>query len=194
MPKKVVMALGAGLAAALVGTSTQAQDCLVEAPDAYEMTEEQIVALYACIEAAMPEAYAKEGNAIGAAYRSWTVTGTRPGPDPSHGDRLLLTFANEIAAPEYLKFAAEGVEIPVGGILAKESIAIREGKGRVGPLFIMEKVGVDAAPETDGWRYSAVQPNGKPMGVQQGFCHGCHGAFADQDSLAYPAEELRVRP
>jgi len=33
--------------------------------------------------------------------------------------------------------------MPVGGILAKESIAINGGQGRVGPLFIIEKLGLE---------------------------------------------------
>jgi hypothetical protein len=173
---------GPALAAALaVGTPAAAQDCPGTAEDAYAMGDDEITALYACIEAAMAEGYAGGDDPVAAAYRGWTVTGTRPGPDPSHGDRLLLTFANEAAADTYL-----------GAILAKESIAIRGGAGRVGPLFIMEKLGAEAAPDTGGWRYSGIQPNGAPMDVPQAFCHDCHAAFDGQDSLAYPASDLRV--
>jgi hypothetical protein len=169
-----------------------AQDCPVAAGDAYAMAKADIRALYDCIAAAMPEAYARGGDPIAAAYRGWTVTGIHPGPNPSHGDRLLLTFANDLAAETYLAFRTEGVEMPVGGILAKESIAIQEGTGRVGPLFIMEKVGLDAAPDTGDWRYGGIQPNGEPLGAPQSFCHDCHMRFEGQDSLAYPAPELRV--
>lgn len=180
------------LAALAAAQPAAAQDCPVEAADAYEMTEEQVNTLYACIEAAMADAYTQGDNPVAAAYRGWTVTGVRPGPDPTHGDRLLLTFANEIAAETYLRFAEDGVEMPVGGILAKESIAINDGKGRIGPLFIMEKLGSDSAPETGGWSYTAVQPDGQMMNVPQSFCHDCHVNFEGQDSLAYPAAELRV--
>ncbi len=184
--------LSASLAPFALAEPAAAQDCPVEAPDAYEMSEQQIVALYDCIEGTMAEAYAQDDNPVAEQYRSWTVTGVRPGPDPSHGDRLLLTFANEIAAPIYLEFADDGVEMPTGAILAKESIAIREGKGEIGPLFIMEKVGIDQAPDFGGWQYSAVQPDGAMMNVPQTMCHDCHVAFDEQDALAYPAPELRV--
>lgn len=156
------------------------------------MSEDDVRALYDCIFDAMPTAYAQEGDEIAQAYRDWTVTGTHAGPDPSHGDRLLLTFANDLAAETYLAFATEGVDMPVGAILAKESIALRDGTGRIGPLFIMEKVGLEAAPETGGWRYSGIQPNGKPLGAPQSFCADCHALFEGQDSLAYPAPDLRV--
>jgi hypothetical protein len=140
----------------------------------------------------MAEAYAQGDNPVAAAYRNWTITGVRPGPDPSHGDRLLLTFANETAAETYLRFAEDEVEMPVGGILAKESIAINAGQGRIGPLFIMKKLGLEAAPDTGGWSYTAVQPDGQMMNVPQSFCHDCHVNFEGQDSLAYPAAGLRV--
>lgn len=182
---------GAAALLAPVGAG-HAQECPVAAADAYEMSGTDVQALYACLSEAMPVAYAQGGDPVAAVYRSWTVTGIRPGPDPSHGDRLLLTFANDLAAETYLKFATEGVEMPVGAVLAKESIAIRDGSGRIGPLFIMEKVGLDAAPETGGWRYAGVQPNGKPLGAPQSFCHDCHALFEGQDGLAYPAPDLRV--
>lgn len=189
-------ALGAAAAACLAAFTlaepAAAQDCAVDAEDAYAMTEEQVTALYSCIEAAMADAYAQGDNPVADAYRGWTVTGVRPGPDPTHGDRLLLTFANETAAETYLAFAEEGVEMPVGGILAKESIAIADGQGRIGPLFIMEKLGIDAAPDTGGWSYTAVQPDGQMMGVPQAFCHDCHMNFEGQDGMAYPSAELRV--
>jgi hypothetical protein len=182
----------AGAAIVLQAGPGHAQDCPVAAEDAYAMSEDDIRALYECIADAMPAAYAQEGDPVAEAYRDWTVTGIHPGPDPSHGDRLLLTFANDLATETYLEFGTEGVEMPVGGILAKESIAIREGTGRVGPLFIMEKVGIEAAPDTGGWRYAGIQPNGQPLGAPQSFCHDCHVMFDGQDALAYPAPDLRV--
>ena len=196
MQKKIAIASAAlGLWLAPVGlglAAAHAADCLVEAEDVYDMTDDEVNALYSCMQAAMLEGYTKGDNVIAADYRNWTISGTRPGPDASHGNRFLLTFANDIAAETYLAFATEGVDVPVGGILAKESIAVKKGKGKVGPLFIMEKVGEDAAPDAAGWLYSAVQPNGKNMKIKQSFCHDCHLGFEDQDMLAYPAEEFRV--
>ena len=186
----VTAALGVALLAAAPRANAQA--CAVEAEDFYGLSGEQIVSLYACMEAEMAAAYAQSDNEVAKSYREWTVAGVRPGPDPSHGDRLLLTFANELAADAYLQFGSEGVEMPVGAVLAKESIGLGNGTAQVGPLFIMEKVGAEAAPDTGGWRYSGVQPNGAMLGAPESFCHDCHSQFEGQDALAYPAEELRV--
>lgn len=197
VPKTTVLTGAAALITSvsivgLAGGAAFAQECVFEAPDFYELSGDEIDALYACMESRMAEAYATSDSDVAKTYRDWAVTGLRPGPDPSHGDRLLLTFANDIAAEQYLAFAEEGVEMPVGAILAKESIALGHGTADIGPLFIMEKVGQDAAPDTGGWRYSGIQPNGSALGAPESFCHDCHGAFEGQDSLAYPAVELRV--
>ena len=110
------------------------------------------------------------------------------------GERLLQTFANDIAAEQYLKFEEEGVEMPVGSILAKESAKLNKKKKQivVGPLFLMTKVAAGSKPETDDWVYGGVLPNGKPMKFKQAFCHDCHVVWEEQDNLAYPLEEVRV--
>ena len=101
-----------------------------------------------------------------------------------------MTFATDVAAEQYLAFEQGAFEMPVGSVLAKESITNSKGTAKVGPLFIMEKVA--DAPDTDGWLYSGVQPNGKELKISQAFCHDCHGAFEESDSMGYPLEEVRV--
>ena len=142
----------------------------------------------------MAEGYAAAGDEVGSSYRNWSVTSTRPAVAGPHGERLLQTFANDVAAEQYLKFAQEGVVMPAGSVLAKESITIskKAKEARVGPLFIMTKLEAGGAPETDDWLYAGLQPNGKPMTFKQAFCHDCHAGFAEQDFLAYPLEEVRV--
>jgi len=122
------------------------------------------------------------------------VTSTRPAVTGPHGNRFLQTWANDIAAEQYLKFAEEGVHMPVGSVLAKESFKIHKKKKKavIGPLFIMTKLEEGASPETNDWLYSGLQPNGKPMKFKQSFCSSCHIGWEDQDALAYPAEEVRV--
>lgn len=176
------------------GTSS-AQDCAnVTVEDAFDLDEAAVASLYACLQEKMATGYASQGDKTGANYRNWAVTATAPGIAGAHSNRLLLTFANEVAAEQYLKFAEDGVEMPVGSVLAKESItvSIKKKTARPGPLFIMTKVGVEKAPDAGGWLYSALQPNGKVMKVKQSFCHDCHIGWQAQDMLAYPLEELRV--
>ena len=165
--KAAFMVFCTGIAGTALPVS--AQDCPTDATDNFDLDGGAVVALYACIEASMAEAYAKNDDPSAKTYRSWTVTSTRPAVAGPHGERFLQTFANDLAAEEYLKFAYDGVEMPVGSVLAKESFTIRDGQAVVGPLFLMTKVSRDNAPDTDGWLYGAVQPNGKTMGFAQSF-------------------------
>ncbi|WP_394195849.1 cytochrome P460 family protein [Litoreibacter albidus] len=181
-------------ATALMAGAANAADCPVDVDDPFDLEAAQIEDIYNCLKDAMAEGYAKEGDEIGANYRSWTVTSTRPAVAGPHGNRLLQTFANDVAAEQYLKFAEEGVKMPAGSVLAKESITISKKKkqARVGPLFIMTKMEDGAIPETDDWLYAGLQPNGKVMKIKQSFCHDCHVNYPDQDMLAYPLEEVRI--
>ncbi|WP_262386499.1 hypothetical protein ROLI_026390 [Roseobacter fucihabitans] len=106
-------------ALSLTATGSYAADCPVDVQSAFDLDETQVVALYDCVKDAMAAGYAKERDATGSNYRGWTVTSTRPAVAGPHGNRLLQTFANDIAAEEYLKFAEEDVQMPVGSILAK---------------------------------------------------------------------------
>lgn len=182
-------------AGATFGASSAHAACeQVGVESAFDLEEAQVVALYECIGDKMVEGYTKGDNEIAAAYRNWAPTATRPAVAGPHGNRFLNTFANDIAAEQYLKFEEEGFVMPVGSVLAKESISISKKKkeARVGPLFIMTKLESGAAPETADWLYSGVQPNGKPMKFKQSFCHDCHAGWEAQDYLAYPLEEVRV--
>lgn len=176
-----------------MGHSAAAETCAANVEDPFDLDEAAIQEIYSCIKDEMAEAYAKEGAEVAAAYRGWTVTGTRPAVQGAHGSRLLLTFANDVAAEQYLKFAEEAV-MPAGSVLAKESITIstKNKEARVGPLFIMTKGEAGSAPETGDWVYAGIQPNGKPMKFKQSFCHDCHVSWEAQDMMAYPVEEVRV--
>jgi len=180
--------------ALLASTGAQAQDCPVSTTEPFDLTEADIASIYACIGDRMVEGYTKGGDMVAKNYRNWTVSGTRHGVAGAHGNRLLLTYANDIAAEQYLKFAEEDVVMPVGARLAKESIKINKKKNAavVGPLFLMTKLAAGAAPETADWLYGGIQPNGKPMKFKQSFCHDCHMSWEEQDYLAYPLEDVRV--
>ncbi|PUB09872.1 cytochrome P460 family protein [Yoonia sediminilitoris] len=182
-------------ALALFPASTAfAQDCTAyTAEDPYDLTEAEIAAFYDCLKESMAEGYASQGDAVGNAYRDWTITQTAPGLAGVHGNRLLITYANEFAAEQYLQYA-EDITMPVGSVLAKESITLSSKRqaARPGPLFIMTKLAEGEAPEADDWLYAGVQPNGKEMKIKQSFCHDCHVNYDYQDNLAYPLEEVRI--
>ncbi|MEO9819056.1 MAG: cytochrome P460 family protein [Paracoccaceae bacterium] len=183
-------------AAAFVLTAGMATaDCAdISVDDAFDLEQSDVDALYTCLGDKMAEGYAKEGDEIGSSFRDWTVSATSAAIAGPHGNRALLTFANDIAAEQYLKFEDENVQMPVGSILAKESISIsiKKKKARPGPLFIMTKLEAGGAPDTGDWLYAGLQPNGKVMKVKQSFCHDCHVGWEDSDMLAYPLEEVRV--
>ncbi|WP_112321196.1 cytochrome P460 family protein [Oceanibium sediminis] len=191
---KAPLLTAAALTTLTLGASqAAAQDCVAPSGDPFELDAAAVAEVYACMEAGMLEGYTSGDDPVAPVYRDWTVTATRPAVAGPHGERLLLTFANETAAEQYLKFETEGVAMPAGSVLAKESIKLGEdGKARVGPLFIMTKVASGEAEDTDNWVYSGVLPNGKPLSFKQSFCHDCHAGFAGQDALAYPVEEVRV--
>ena len=150
--------------------------------------------LYTCVKETLPEGYGKADHPIGSVYSSWKPATTGPYAPGPHGDRYLFTYANDVGFEVYVEYPEdETFSMPVGSVLAKESYKLsKKGKPRRGPLFIMTKVAAGEADEFGNWVYSAVQPNGKVMKIKQGYCHSCHVAFADQDSLGYPDEDVRL--
>lgn len=183
--------LAATAIAALTGGAALAQSCPATG-DPYDLDADAVNALYACIEAKMATQYASKGNAVAAAYRGWTAASTRPAVAGPHGERFLQTFVNDIGAAQYLKYAEDGFTMPVGTVIAKESFRIKKGEAVVGPLFIMTKLENGAAPDAQDWHYDALLPSGGVMKIKQSFCANCHMGWEDQDSLAYPLEEVRI--
>ncbi|ARE82487.1 cytochrome P460 [Roseovarius mucosus] len=192
--KRQLFAAATVIASLSVAQTAHAADCAVAVEDPFALEAAAIEEIYACIKDEMVASYTKEGDAVAGAYRDWTVTSSRPAVAGAHGNRLLYTFANDIAAEQYLKYADDGVVMPVGSVLAKESITISAKKKAAvtGPLFIMTKGEAGSAPETADWVYASIQPDGKPMKFKQSFCHDCHVAWEAQDMMAYPLEEVRL--
>lgn len=182
-------AISAGILA-ILPVQVLAQGCAAEG-DPHDMSAEEVSELYRCFEASLAAGYAHAGNKIAEDYRNWQVTSTRPAVAGPHGERFLQTFANDIAAPQYLKFEEKGFVMPVGSVLAKESFTIENGEAAAGPLFIMTKLAEGAAPNAGDLRYDALLPNRNAMNIQQGFCADCHLGWDYRDSLAYPLEEVR---
>ncbi len=185
--------LSAAAAMALSAGAAQAQDCTFEA-EIPDFTQEQIDALYECVRDDLLANYTAGDNEAAAVYREWGQAQTGPAAPGFHGGRFLNTFVNEVGYDAYIQYEEddETFEMPVGTVIAKESYTLRDNAPRRGPLFIMTRVATDDSPDTDGWVYSAVQPNGNPMGISQSFCHDCHGGFEFSDSLGYPAVEVRL--
>ena len=185
---------GAAFALALSSAPALAQSCDNFEGDRFDFTEDQVIALYECVRGDLIDGYTAGDNPVAAVYRDWQVAQTLPSVPGVHSNRFLNTFVNEIGYEAYVQYEEddESFEMPVGSIIAKESFSTRDNAPRRGPLFIMERAATADYPDTDGWIYSAVQPNGNAMNISQAFCHDCHGALAFSDSLGYPSPEVRL--
>ena len=128
-------------------------------------------------------------------YRKWAPVSKVPANPGMHGGRFLFTYVNNIGAKEYLKYAEEGVKMPAGTLIAKESFSVtKKGEAKPGPLFFMEKAKAGKSPQTNDWYYYLVAPNGRPLAVKVvKACHACHSGFAERDNLGYPVEEARIK-
>lgn len=184
--------------AACVASGAQAAECDPgKAPG--DMTHEEALKVYQCIADELYAGYNevdpgwKHADIVGD-YRDWVQVSTIPAAPGFHGGRFLVTWVNETGAEAYTQYA-EDPQIPVGTLIAKESFQVTEaGELQRGPLFLMEKVETEASPDTMGWYYMAVAPNGNPMGIDPWKdCNECHvGNFGHQGGLGYPVEEARL--
>ncbi|GIT89857.1 hypothetical protein JANAI62_06590 [Jannaschia pagri] len=187
--RSITLVAAATTAVAFALPAAAQETCALPA-DRYDMTDDQVLAMYDCMSDYMLEGYQAQGHEVAMAYRDWAAAGTRPAVAGVHGERFLNTFVNEIAAEQYLKYEEGDFEMPVGSVLAKEMIGVKDGNARRAPLLIMTKV--DDAPDTDNWVYSGVQPTGQTMKVSQSFCHNCHVNYDFSDSMGYPVPEVRL--
>ena len=159
------------------------------------MTDAESSTVYDCLKEDIRQAYLKSDHPVAKTFRSWARFSISPYPADAHGPRYLLNYANDIAAPHYKKY--EDVDkMPVGSIVAKEGfLQNHDGSNGVGPLFIMEKREVGGLPNSGGWTYTMIMPNGavqRDEGIQK-FCNDCHLHAADDDDfMMFMPDEYRV--
>lgn len=191
------LAAAAFIVGASLGSAAQAQSCDAgKAGD--ELSFDEAAAVYDCLKGAMVEGYRKGAKRwIPAAYvndyRDWKPASTGPAAPGQHGGRFLVTYVNDIGHDAYVRYA-EGVEMPAGTLIAKESFTVSNiGAAKAGPLFLMEKVAEGTSPETGDWHYMMVSARGAPQAVNVArACHDCHSGFDYQDFMGYPVEEVRL--
>ncbi|MGI9364784.1 MAG: cytochrome P460 family protein [Rhizobiaceae bacterium] len=190
---KKLFAAGAFLSGLFASSLAFAADCTTDVKKD-DLTDPQIQALYDCIKAELRDGYASQGGALTSEYTGWKAAATQPAAPGVHGKRFLMTFVNEVGFEEYVKFSEERGPMPVGSIIAKESFNVsKKGTVRKGPLFFMTKAAAGGESDKFGnWVYAAFSPKGKAMKIKQGFCHGCHANYEDQDALGYPVEDYRI--
>ncbi|MGR3984754.1 MAG: cytochrome P460 family protein [Gammaproteobacteria bacterium] len=189
----LLIALFIGATAGLTG-NVSAAECKPGKNPA-QMSHAEMRAHYDCFRPGLAAGYQKRGkNPIAMAYTDWQAASTAPAAPGFHSGQHLMTYVNPLGYASYVAFQAQGANMPAGTLIAKENFSFKKnGKLKKGPLLMMEKVGLDAAPDTGGWIYSGVKPNGKKLKVdQKGFCHACHQAWPGQDFLGYPIPAVRV--
>lgn len=199
-----------GIAAALalvLGLSTDMETSPAHAADTCttdkkkaDLTQADAQALYDCIEGSLLKGYSKASDVPGVSdYRNFRLVTTAPLVSATHGKMFVNHYVSPDAADLYTKWEdMDGAKFPVGAIFAKESFRVtKKGEVKRGPLFLMEKVAADEAP--DGWVYTRLFPNGKyqrtngPKSEKMVFCHDCHAAtLEDQDAAFFPPEEYRT--
>ena len=166
-----------------------------------DLSPAEAQALYDCIAPKLIEGYSKAKDVPGLDFRNYKLVTNAPLVSSTHGGMFVNHWVNDLGAELYTKWEdMDGAKFPVGTIFAKESFRISKKDGSVkrGPLFLMEKVAADAAP--DGWVYTRLFPNGKfqrtggNKSEKMVFCHDCHSAtLEDQDAAFFPPEERRAQ-
>lgn len=201
---KIAALVSAAAFAALASISSANAEIIVDAncnvnKSVDDVSYREAHDVYLCLERKMFDGYNTgpkrwvNANHVGQ-FRTWTPASTLPANPGVHSNRFLFTYVNPIGAAAYTQFA-DGVKMPVGTVIAKESFSINsKGKSKPGPVFFMEKVAAGTSPKTGDWFYTMVAPSGKPQAVNVfKACHECHSGFSDSDFLGYPDAEVQRR-
>jgi hypothetical protein len=148
----------------------------------------------------MSRSYIASGDRAAALYRGWRRFNDAPYLSDTHGNRYVNNYANAIAAEAGYGDLTEGVLMPPGAIIAKDSFTYtKDNKLFPGALFVMEKLDKGASPKTADWRYAMILPDGSIFGDtntdtadRMDFCHECHERVAAFDYLFFVPEEYRL--
>ena len=154
--------------------------------------------LYSDLKADMATRYGLSGQPGAGSYQTWKRYNRAPYPSVSHGNRYLNNYGNP-ASQAYGRYEQAG-KLPVGSILAKDSITVSEdGQAMPGALFLMEKMEAGFNYVSDDWRYTMIMPDGSLFGTTNGegservkFCISCHLAVEQQDHLFFIPEKYRL--
>lgn len=139
---------------------------------------------------------------VGAGYESWTKVSARPFVSPTHGNRFVEIYVNDVGLAAYTSDA----EFPPGSVIVKESWE-RDGdrpSAIRGPIFVMEKRAPGFSPEHGDWYYAIHWESPPPKFVKQlggpiywrspspkvAYCWRCHDDYDREVGL--PPRDLRT--
>ena len=158
----------------------------------------EALAIYGNIADEMARGYAASREPAAEQFRHWRQYNNAPYRSATHGNRYVSNYANAKAS-RYGQLK-RGEQMPPGALLAKDSFTVAaNGDIYGGPLFVMEKLAKGASPQSGGWRYAMIMPDGSYFGDSTGdsaervaFCNGCHRTVEDDDYLYFiPADYRR---
>lgn len=200
--RKLIFLLSGSLAVSGIVASAIAQnerdDSHIAIENPAELSKDEARKIYSDLRNRMASLYAMSDMAEIKNYQSWKLFNDAPFISATHGQRYVNNYANAIAVNYAI--LKEGEKLPVGSVLAKDSITVT-GDGRVfpGAMFGMEKLPEGTSPRTADWRYFMVIPDGSIYGDSTGdnpdlmiYCHECHLAVEDRDFTFFVPEEYRV--
>ncbi|MEM0948019.1 MAG: cytochrome P460 family protein [Pseudomonadota bacterium] len=167
-------------------------------PDPADLSKADALRIYEELLPVLTEGYERARLDFFEGYETWQLYNTAPYVSATHGQRYVNNYANRIAR-DYGTLAP-GEKLPVGSVLAKDSITVMEdGRAFPAAMFLMEKLAEGTSPETADWRYVMVIPDGSLFGDTTGdqpervvYCHVCHEQVADRDYTFYVPEDYRV--
>ena len=174
--------------------------CLLAMAEALEAKADAIK-VYDEIADEMARGYAVSGDPTAHAYRRWRRYNDASYRSETHGNRYVNNYANGIANKAGYGDLKEGVVMPPGAVLAKDSFTYTaDHELYAGALFIMEKLPAGGNPAMADWRYAMIMPDGSVFGdtnnetaERMDFCHHCHKQVEEFDYLFFVPEEYRRR-
>jgi hypothetical protein len=139
---------------------------------------------------------------IGAGFESWTVVTKFAHVSPTHGNRFVDIFVNDVGLAAYTSDA----DFPVGTVIVKKSYE-RDGdkpSATLGPVFVMEKREAGFSPDHEDWYYAIRWENPTPKFQKQfggpfywrspsakvSYCWKCHDNYDREVGL--PPKQART--
>lgn len=144
---------------------------------------------------------------VGADYQSWRKANTESFLSPTHGERFVDVYVNDVGFEAYLD---ESAEIPVGTVIVKPSWESEGGEATevAGPLFVMEKRNEGFDAENHEWWYALHWAEVPPAwqermkGAEQvywrtpservSYCSGCHNDYPRQLGMIPDGKRVEV--
>ena len=154
----------------------------------------EAAAAYDCMRSELQSAYAASGNAIAINYQSFDYYSSAPYVSALHGSRYVMNVANQ-SGSAYGRYEEAGT-MRNGSVLGKDSFVVApDGRLRVGPLFLMQKMPAGFNAASADWKYTMVMPDGSIFGETNGansaavqFCIDCHEVSGTDHMFFLPAE------